>query len=94
MQSSNLTKAVLGTLADAYPTAVDVNTLAAEVRCEPEALHKHLRLLHDVGAVRANGLGALLERAAITDAGLALVDRELIPSRHRPHHATHHSPPH
>jgi hypothetical protein len=73
MQSSNLTRAVLGTLADAYPTAIAFKKLAVEVRCEPEALHKHLWLLHDMGAVQARGHGAVLESASITDAGLSLV---------------------
>ena len=75
MQSSNLTRAVLGTLADAYPIAITLNALAGEVRCDPEALERHLRLLHDVGAVHANGEGALMESAALTEAGLALVRR-------------------
>jgi len=75
MQSSNLTRAVLGTLADSYPTAIHLNTLASEVRCEPEALQRHLRLLHDVGAVQAHGSGPLMESAALTEAGLALVRR-------------------
>jgi len=73
MQSSSLTRAVLGTLADAYPTAMNVNRLAVEVACEVEALHKHLWLLHDMGAVQAKGQGAVLESASITDAGLSLV---------------------
>jgi hypothetical protein len=76
MQSSNLTRAVLGTLADAYPIAINLHALAGEVRCEPEALHRHLRLLHDLGAVRARGHGALMESAALTEAGLALVRRD------------------
>jgi len=38
-----------------------------------EALHKHLWLLHDMGAVQAKGQGAVLESASITDAGLSLV---------------------
>ncbi len=75
MQSSNLTRAVLGTLADAYPTAISFYTLAVQVRCEPEALHKHLWLLHDMGAVQAHGQGSALESARITDAGLSLVRR-------------------
>jgi len=76
MPSSNLTSAVLGTLAEAYPTALNVLTLAGEVRCEPEALHKHLRLLHELGAVHAHGHGAHPESASITDAGLALLRRQ------------------
>jgi hypothetical protein len=75
MQSSNLTRAVLGTLADSYPTAINLNTLAGEVRCEPEALVRHLRLLHDVGAVQAHGRGSLMESAVLTEAGLALIRR-------------------
>jgi hypothetical protein len=75
MQSSNLTRAVLGTLADAYPTAISFHTLAVQVHCEPEALHKHLWLLHDMGAVQAHGHGSVLESARITDAGLSLVQR-------------------
>lgn len=75
MQSSNLTRALLGTLADAYPCAMNVTVLAGEVRCEPEALRKHLWLLHDLGAVRANSQGDHFESASITDAGLALVRR-------------------
>jgi len=43
MQSSNLTSAVLGTLADAYPIAINLNALAGEVRCELDALQRHLR---------------------------------------------------
>ena len=76
MQSSNLTRAVLGTLADAYPIAINLNALAGEVRCEPEALQRHLRLLHDVGAVQAHRRGAQMESAALTEAGLALVRRD------------------
>jgi hypothetical protein len=75
MQSSNLTIAVLGTLADAYPVAVKLNALAGEVHCEPEALQRHLRLLHVMGAVQAQGSGWLMESAALTKAGLALVRR-------------------
>lgn len=75
MQSSNLTRAVLSALADAYPTAISFHTLALKVRCEPEALHKHLWLLHDMGAVQAHGHGSVLESARITDAGLSLVRR-------------------
>jgi hypothetical protein len=75
MQSTNLTQAVLGTLADAYPTAIQVPRLAAEVDCELNALYRHLRLLHDVGAIRANASGEVLEAASITDAGLSLVRR-------------------
>jgi hypothetical protein len=68
-------QAVLGTLADAYPTAVQVPRLAAEVDCQSHALYRHLRLLHDVGAIRANARGEILEAASITDAGLLLVRR-------------------
>jgi hypothetical protein len=75
MQSSNLTRAVLGTLADSYPSALNLIALAGQVRCEPEALVRHLRLLHDVGAVQAHGRGSLMESAALTEAGLALVRR-------------------
>ncbi|HEY0855538.1 MAG TPA: hypothetical protein VGE16_00680 [Albitalea sp.] len=75
MQSSNLTRALLGTLADAYPRAMNVKALAGEVRCEPEALRKHLWLLHDLGAVYAQPEGGIFESASITDAGLALVRR-------------------
>jgi hypothetical protein len=75
MQSSNLTHAVLGTLAEAYPIAIKLNALAGEVHCEPEALQRHLRLLHDVGAVQAHGSGPLMESAALTEAGLGLVRR-------------------
>ena len=73
MRSTNLTRAVLGTLADAYPKSIQVPTLAAEVDCELNALYWHLRLLHDVGAIRANARGEVLEAASITDAGLSLV---------------------
>jgi predicted transcriptional regulator len=73
MQSSGLTRAVLGTLADSYPTAIHLSALASEVRCEPEALHRHLRLLHDVGAIQTQGSGSLMESAVLTEAGLALV---------------------
>ena len=79
MQSSNLTRAVLGTLADAYPIAINLSALAGEVRCEPEALHRHLRLLHDMGAVHAHGRGPQMESAALTEAGLALVHRHSNP---------------
>lgn len=79
MQSSNLTRAVLGTLADAYPIAINLNALAGEVRCEPEALHRHIRLLHDLGAVQAHGRGMRVESAALTEAGLALVRRNAEP---------------
>ena len=75
MQSTNLTQAVLGTLAEAYPAAIQVPSLAAEVDCELHALYKHLRLLHDVGAIRANAGGEIFEAASITDAGLMLVRR-------------------
>jgi hypothetical protein len=75
MQSSNLTRAVLGTLADAYPVAIKLNSLAGVVHCEPEALYRHLRLLDELGAVQANGRGAAMESARITEAGLALVRR-------------------
>lgn len=75
MQSTNLTQAVLGTLAEAYPTAIQVARLAAEVDCELHALYRHLRLLHDVGAIRANARGEILEAASITAAGLLLVRR-------------------
>ena len=90
MQSSNLTRAVLGTLADAYPTAISFHTLALTVRCEPEALHKHLWLLHDMGAVRAQGHGSVLESACITDAGLSLVRRHPEPFSVRARAAAHH----
>ena len=75
MQSSDLTRAVLGTLADAYPIAINVNALAGEVHCEPDALRRHLRLLHDVGAVHSHGKGSLMESAVMTEAGLSLVRR-------------------
>ena len=75
MQSSNLTSAVLGTLADAYPIAINLNALAGEVRCEPDALQRHLRLLHDVGAVQAQVNGTVMESAALTEAGLEFVRR-------------------
>lgn len=75
MQSSNLTSAVLGTLADAYPIAINLNALAGEVRCELDALQRHLRLLHDVGAVQAHGRGSVMESAALTEAGLEFVRR-------------------
>ena len=75
MHSSSLTRAVLGTLADSYPTAINLNTLACEVRCEPEALHRHLRLLYDVGAIQAQGRGSLMDAAVLTEAGLALARR-------------------
>jgi hypothetical protein len=76
MQSTNLTRAVLGTLADAYPKTVHVPRLAAEVNCEPDALYRHLWLLHHVGAIRANARGDVLEAASITDAGLSLIGRQ------------------
>ena len=79
MQSSNLTRAVLGTLADAYPTAISLHTPATQVHCEPEPLHKHLWLLHAMGAVQAHGHGSVLESARITDAGLSLVQRRPTP---------------
>ena len=79
MQSSNLTRAVLGTLADAYPIPVNLQALAGEVHCEPDALQRHLRLLHDVGAVHAHGSGLRMESAALTEAGLALVRRRSEP---------------
>jgi hypothetical protein len=79
MQSSNLTRAVLGTLADAYPVAIKLNSLAGVVRCEPEALYRHLRLLDELGAVQATGRGAAMESARITEAGLALVRRHSVP---------------
>ena len=75
MQSSSLTRAVLDTLAGAYPIAINLNALAGEVRCELEALQRHLRLLHAMGAVQADGRGSLMESAALTEAGLALVRR-------------------
>lgn len=90
MQSSNLTRALLGTLADAYPCAMNVKVLAGEVRCEPEALCKHLWLLHDLGAVRAQTQGGHFESASITDAGLALVRRHADSSDHRPIHEMRH----
>ncbi|CAG1017201.1 hypothetical protein BURC_01832 [Burkholderiaceae bacterium] len=83
MQSSNLTRALLGTLADAYPCAMNVKALAGEVRCEPEALRKHLWLLHDLGAVCAQAEGGNFESASITDAGLALVRRHGGVAEHR-----------
>lgn len=90
MQSSNLTRALLGTLADAYPCAMNVKVLAGEVRCEPEALRKHLWLLHDLGAVCARTEGGTFESASITDAGLALVRHHGDAAEHRSAHATRH----
>ena len=45
MQSSNLTRAVLGTLADAYPIAINLSSLAGESAATRSLLHRHLRLL-------------------------------------------------
>ncbi len=77
MQSSDLTRALLGTLADAYPTSMKLSALADEIRCEPQALHKHLRLLHELGAIHASGWESSVGCASITDAGLAFMQRDL-----------------
>jgi hypothetical protein len=73
MPSTDLTHALLATLAGAYPGAIHVPALAAEVDCELAALYRHLWMLHDLGAIRATAHGDVPEAASITDRGLSLL---------------------
>lgn len=50
-RGTDLTRAVLQTLAQAYPKTIGLQRLEQSVSCEGGALDRHLRILEQVGAI-------------------------------------------